>query len=261
MKLVDSHCHLNYEDFGEEQGAIVQRAVANGVQTMLSICTDLAEAETVTSLTATYANVYASVGIHPDHCTPDNIFINDQLTASLVAWAQRCPKVLGFGETGLDYYRTTEHSALQQQSFRAHMVAALHCDKPVIVHSRAADDDTVKLLKEHPGVKAVIHCFTGSADMARACLDLGAYISISGIVTFKNARELQDIVRWLPLDRLLIETDSPFLAPVPHRGKRNEPAYVTHVAEYISHLKSVPLRMIAEATTNNFNELFHPPIY
>ena len=252
--LVDSHCHLSFPEFADEMDAVVARAAAAGVGSLLTICTQLAEFDTVHELAGRYRNVFCSVGVHPHEASGAR-----NLAAATLIELARGPKVVGIGETGLDYYY--EHSARddQQASFRAHIAAARDTGLPLIVHSRSADEDTARILVEEtragpfPGL---IHCFTGGAALAAQALDLGFHISFSGIVTFKNAGDLRAIAAEVPLDRLLVETDAPYLAPVPYRGKRNEPAFVADTAEFLADLRGSAVAALAEATTANFFALF-----
>lgn len=252
--LVDSHCHLNYKGLAEQQDAVLGRARARGVTAMLNIATRESEWDDVLGAAERNADVWASVGIHPH----DADHHPDIDTAKLVARAQH-PRVVGIGETGLDYYYDKSDRARQQASFRTHLKAASETGLPVIVHTRDAEADTLALLKEAKVAGeygGVIHCFTASAEFARAALDLGLYISLSGIVTFKNAADLQDTARWLPADRLLVETDAPFLAPVPHRGKTGEPAFVADTLAFLAELRGADRDELAEETSQNFYRLF-----
>jgi len=253
MILVDSHCHfdlLDQNQAGNDAQSIIKRAQDVGVQYFLNVCVDLATVTPVLSVAEQYDFVYASVGVHPNH---HETFTREQLLEYAIH-----PKVIAIGETGLDYYRTTDDHTWQQEQFRLHIEVAQSLKKPLIIHTRAAQVDTIKIMKETNAQDAcgVMHCFTEDWDMAKASLDLGFYISISGIVTFKNAHTVQHVAQQIPLDRLLIETDSPYLAPEPKRGKPNEPAYVRHTAEFIANLRGVSLEEIAEATTHNFFNLF-----
>lgn len=251
---IDSHCHLNYKGLVEDQAAVLVRARAAGVSTMLNISTRAAEWDEVIGVAEREIDVWASVGIHP-HDADSHEEIE---TETLIAKAAH-PRVIGIGETGLDYYYDKSDRERQRVSFRNHIVAARKTGLPLIVHTRDAEDDTAQILADEmekgrfPGV---IHCFTASADFARQALALGLYISISGIVTFKNARDLQATASALPRDRLLIETDSPFLAPVPHRGRPCEPAFVADTARFLSALRGEPVEAMAEATSANFRTLF-----
>jgi TatD DNase family protein len=252
--LVDSHCHLDRLSDDETLDVKLQAAKARGVETMLCVCISEENRDQVIEIADTYANVYASVGVHPsdvDHKVVD--------AETLIGWAKKSERVVALGESGLDYYRTTEFAASQKQSFIAHLEAGRELKLPVIVHTRSAQDDTLEILEAHSCREAagVLHCFTESWEMAKAALDLNYYVSISGIVTFKNAADLKDVAKKIPLDRLLVETDSPYLAPVPHRGKPNEPKYVREVAEYIAELRGMSFEALAERTTANFYALFN----
>ena len=253
MKLVDSHCHLDFPDFQEEADAVVARAHEAGVALMVTISTKLSEVDKVIAVAERYPHVVCSVGIHPHEAEEEQTDL-----ATLVKLAQH-PKVVGIGETGLDFYYEHSPRDLQEKSFRTHIAAARETGLPLIVHTRDAEDDTARILEEEMGKGAftgLLHCFSSSAELARKALDLGLYISISGIVTFKKAEELRDTVREIPLDRLLVETDAPYLAPVPKRGKRNEPAFVAHTAKLVAELKGVSPEELGEATTENFLSLF-----
>ena len=252
--LVDSHCHLNYKGLAEQQDEVLARARAKGVTAMLNIATRESEWDDVLAAAEANDDVWASVGIHPHDADQHP----DVDTAKLVHRAAQ-PRVIGIGETGLDYYYDKSDRARQQESFRRHIHASQQTGLPVIVHTRDAEADTLALLGEEMGratFPGVIHCFTASDDFARQALDLGLYISISGIVTFKNATDLQATARWLPQDRLLIETDSPFLAPVPHRGKTGEPAFVADTLAFLSVLRGEKEQALAAATSANFYALF-----
>ncbi len=252
--LVDSHCHLNYKGLAEQQGEVLARARNRGVTAMLNIATRESEWDDVLAAAEGNDDVWASVGIHPHDA--DNH--PDVDTAKLVDRAAH-PRVIGIGESGLDYYYDKSDRVRQQDSFRRHIHASQQTGLPVIVHTRDAEADTLALLGEEMGrvvFPGVIHCFTASDDFARKALDLGLYISISGIVTFKNAAELQATAKWLPQDRLLIETDSPFLAPVPHRGKTGEPAFVADTLSFLAELRGEDRETLGEATSTNFYRLF-----
>lgn len=253
--FVDSHCHLNYKGLVEDQQGVLERARAAGVTQMLNISTRASEWDAVIAVAEQESDVMASVGIHPHEADVHP----DVETATLVEKAQH-PKVIGIGESGLDYYYDHSDRARQRESFRNHVAAARETQLPLIVHTRDAEEDTYDILAEEMGkgaYPALIHCFTASQEFADKVLALGLYISISGIVTFKNAKELQAAARAVPLDRLLIETDSPFLAPVPHRGRPCEPAYVADTARFLAALREEPLETLAEATTANFYRLFN----
>jgi TatD DNase family protein len=253
--LVDSHCHLNYKGLAEQQDEVVARARARGVTAMLNIATRESEWDDVLAAAERHADVWASVGIHPHDADQHP----DVDTAKLVARAAH-PRVIGIGETGLDYYYDKSDRQRQQESFRRHIHASQQTGLPVIVHTRDAEADTLALLDEEMGravFPGVIHCFTASDDFARKALDLGLYISISGIVTFRNAAELQATAKWLPRDRLLIETDAPFLAPVPHRGKTGEPAFVADTLAFLADLRGEDRDALGVATARNFYKLFN----
>ena len=254
MRLADSHCHLNYKGLVEEQGAVLARARDAGVVAMLNIATRERDWDDVLATAEREADVWATVGIHP-HEADDHPHVD---TAKLVARAAH-PRVVGIGETGLDYYYDHSDRARQQASFRAHIAACRETGLPLIVHTREAEEDTAQILREEMeqgAYSGVIHCFTASAAFADIALDLGFYISISGIVTFKNAKDLQETAARLPLDRLLIETDAPFLAPVPHRGRPGEPAYVADTCRFLAGLRGDDPAMLAEVTRANFHTLF-----
>ena len=254
--FVDSHCHLSFPELQAQLGPIRQAMRAAQVDAALCICTTIEEFEQVHALATAHDNFWASVGVHPD-----NEDVHEPTVDELVALAAR-ERVVGIGETGLDYYRLGERSVAdmewQRERFRTHIRAARRAGKPLIIHTRSSSDDTVRMLKEEGGesVGGVFHCFTETMAVARAALDLGFHISFSGILTFKNANDLRDVAQMVPLDRCLIETDSPYLAPAPHRGKTNTPAWVPLVAQQLAHLKGLSVEAIGEATTANFNKLF-----
>jgi TatD DNase family protein len=252
--FTDSHCHLNYKGLVEEQQAVLGRARAAGVSTMLNISTRQSEWDEVIGLAERESDVWASVGIHPHEADAHP----DVQTANLVERAAH-PRVVGIGESGLDYYYDHSDRERQRASFRAHIAAARETGLPIIVHTREAEADTHSILSEEMGKGAysgVIHCFTASQDFADKALDLGLYVSISGIVTFKNAKELQSSAKMIPSDRLLIETDAPFLAPVPHRGRPCEPAFVADTARFLAGLRGEEVEALAERTSANFRKLF-----
>jgi TatD DNase family protein len=252
--FVDSHCHLNYQGLVEDQPAVLARARAAGVELMLNISTRVSEWDAVIGTAEREADVMASVGIHPHEADRHP----DVDTAALVEKAAH-PKVVGIGETGLDYYYDHSEREHQRQSFQAHIAASRETGLPLIVHTREAEDDTYAILAEEMGkgaFPALIHCFTGTGAFAERVLELGLSISISGIVTFKNARELQETAKAIPLARLLIETDSPFLAPVPHRGRACEPAFVADTARFLAGLRGESVETLAAATAANFRTLF-----
>jgi TatD DNase family protein len=252
--FTDSHCHLNYKGLVEEQQAVLERARAAGIDTMLNISTRQSEWDDVIGLAERESDVWASVGIHPHEADAHP----DVQTATLVERAAH-PRVVGIGESGLDYYYEYSDRDRQRASFRAHIGAARETGLPIIVHTRDAEGDSSTILVEEMGKGAftgVIHCFTASADFAKRALELGLYISISGIVTFRNAADLQAIAKSLPADRLLIETDSPFLAPVPHRGRHCEPAFVADTARFLAALREEPVEELAAYSSANFRRLF-----
>jgi TatD DNase family protein len=252
--LIDSHCHLNYKGLIEDQANVLERARAAGVGLMLNIATRESEWDAVLDTAVREADVWATVGIHPHEADAHA----DVDTARLVARA-RHPRVVGIGETGLDYYYDHSDRARQRTSFRAHIAAARETGLPLIVHTRDAEKDTLSIMRDEAGKGAyagVIHCFTASGAFADAALEMGFYISISGIVTFKNAKDLQETAARLPLDRLLVETDSPFLAPVPHRGRSCEPAFVADTARFLAGLRGESVEALSKATSNNFRTLF-----
>ncbi len=252
--LIDSHCHLNYKGLVEDKAAVLERARARGVTGMLCISTREREWDEVIAIAEREPDVWASVGIHPHEADEHP----DVDAAKLIA-AARHPKVIGIGETGLDYYYDHSDRDQQKKSFRAHIAAARETGLPMIVHTRDAEEDTAAIIEEEMGkgaYPALIHCFTASAGFAQKMLDLGLYISIAGIVTFKNARDLQETVATLPGDRMLIETDAPFLAPVPHRGKPGEPAFVADTAAFIANLRGEQTQDLMDRTAHNFFRLF-----
>jgi TatD DNase family protein len=252
--LADSHCHLNYKGLAEDQQAVLERARARGVTAMLNIATRESEWDDVLATAERERDVWATVGIHP-HEADQHPHVD---TAKLVARAAH-PRIVGIGESGLDYFYDHSDRDRQQASFRAHIAAAREAGVPIVVHTRDAEDDTAAILREEMGKGAfgcVIHCFTGTGAFADIALDLGCYVSISGIVTFKSARDLQETAARLPIERLLIETDAPFLAPVPHRGKTGEPSFVADTARFLANLRGEKVEHLQEATARNFHELF-----
>ena len=252
--LVDSHCHLDFPDYDGSVDAVVERARAAGVGVCVSIGTELKRFAGVRAVAERFPDVWCSVGVHPHEAEKELL----EGPALLLAEA-RHPKVVAIGETGLDYYYEHSPRALQIANFRAHIAAGRQAGLPVIVHTRDADDDTIAVLEEEMAKGAfsgLIHCFTGTQKLADAALRLGLYISVSGIATFKNSGALREVIQGVPLDRLLVETDAPFLAPMPHRGKTNEPAFVVHTAKMLATLKGVSDSELAAATTENFFRLF-----
>lgn len=251
--LVDSHCHLDFPELAADLPAVLATMRDNDVGAALCVSVTLEDFPKVLALAEQNAMLYASVGVHPDY--PD---LREPSVAELVELAQH-PKVIAIGETGLDYYRLTGDLEWQRERFRTHIRAARQARKPLIIHTRAAAADTLRLMREEGAGEAggVMHCFTESWEVAQGALDLGFYISFSGIVTFRNAKELKEVARRVPLDRLLVETDSPYLAPVPYRGKTNQPGWVRHVAEEVARLQDRSLAEIAAKTTENFLKLFN----
>jgi TatD DNase family protein len=252
--FVDSHCHLNYPKLIERQDEVLASARAAGVSTMLNISTRAAEWDAVIGTAEREPDVWASVGIHPHDADT-----HEDIETVLLVEKSHHPRVIAIGETGLDFYYDKSDRDRQRASFRRHIAAARETGLPLIVHTREAEADTIGIITEEMGKGAfagVIHCFTASADLARAMLDIGFYISLSGIVTFKNAGDLRDTAHLIPRDRLLIETDSPFLAPIPHRGKPCEPAFVADTARFLAKELIVPIEELAEVTTDNFFNLF-----
>jgi TatD DNase family protein len=250
--LVDSHCHLDFPELRENLPSLVARMAEQGVCGALCAGVTLERLPDVLHIAETYQNIYAAVGVHPD------IQDGEEPNVEQLIDLARHSKVVAIGETGLDYYRLTGDMTWQQERFRTHIRAALRAGKPLIIHTRAAAADTLRILVEESASKVggVFHCFTEDREVAKAALDLGFHISFSGIVTFKNAIELKEVARTVPLERILVETDAPYLAPVPYRGKTNEPAYVRYVAEEIAALRGISLDSLASATTDNFNRLF-----
>jgi TatD DNase family protein len=252
--LIDSHCHLNYDGLVETQQQVLARAREAGVATMVNISTKSSEWDAVIAVAEREPDVWASVGVHPHEADVHP----DVETATLVAKAAH-PRVVAIGESGLDFYYDRSDRDRQRASFRAHIAAARETGLPLIVHTRDAEADTAAILSdemERGRFTGVIHCFTASADFARKALDLGLYISLSGIVTFKNAKDLQETARSLPADRLLVETDAPFLAPVPHRGRTCEPAFVADTARFLAELRGETFEALAGQTSANFRKLF-----
>jgi TatD DNase family protein len=254
VRLIDSHCHLNYEGLAERQDEVLNNARARGVAGFLNISTRQKEWGAIIATAERNPDVWASVGVHPHEADA-----HPDLGAAALVEAASHPKVVAIGECGLDFYYDKSDRATQRERFEAHIEAARATGLPLVIHTRDAEDDTAEILAaavREGGVTGVLHCFTGSADLARKSLDLGFYISLSGIVTFKNAADLQDTAKWIPEDMLLVETDSPFLAPVPNRGKTCEPAFVADTAAFVAGLRGVEPETLADATTANFFTLF-----
>lgn len=253
MELVDSHCHLDFEGLAEQLPELLQRMHEAEVVEALCVAVQFETLPAVLAIAEAHPNIWASVGVHPDYqdCIEPSV-------ADLLARASH-PKVLAIGETGLDYFRLTGNLEWQRERFRVHIRAARAVRKPLIIHTRAAAADTLRLMREENAgeVGGVMHCFTESMDVAEQAMALGFHLSFSGIVSFRNADDLREVARAMPLDRLLVETDAPYLAPVPKRGKTNEPAFVRHVAQAIADARGTTLEVIAEATTANYRRLFH----
>jgi len=254
IMLVDSHCHLNFPDFKDDLEAVIARARGAGVQVMQTICTELEEFDEVAGIADAHEGIYCSIGVHPNES-------GEKMRAGVEDILLRAshPKVIGVGETGLDYHYETSSREVQQESFRIHIDAARRSGLPLIVHTREADEDTVNILSEEMkkgAFKGLIHCFTSSKYLADKSIDIGLYISLSGIISFKNAEDIRNTVKTLPMERLLVETDAPFLAPLPYRGKRNEPAYVAHTNRKLAEIKGITEEESARATTENFFKLF-----
>jgi len=253
--IVDSHCHINCLK-GAEDPTVIQNYLADArnenVNRFLCVSIDWETYPQVLEIAENHDDVYASIGVHPNHEEGHEPSVDDLLEKA------KHPKIIAIGETGLDYFRSTGDVEWQRQRFRTHIEAAKQCQKPLIIHTREAREDTIKILQQENARDAagVMHCFTETWEMAKAAMDMGFYISFSGIVTFKSATELQAVAQKVPMDRMLVETDSPYLAPVPFRGKQNQPAYVKHVVDFIAELRGVSAEEIAEQTTANFNQLF-----
>jgi TatD DNase family protein len=254
--FIDSHCHINFSSLAARMPEVLARMAENRVTHALCVSVDLPDFPQVLELATRYPHIFASVGVHPDYVdTPE------PSVAQLVDLSAH-PKIVAIGETGLDYFRLKGDLEWQRERFRVHIRASRQAGKPLIIHTRAAAEDTLAIMREEGaglddgGAGGVMHCFTESLAVAEAAIAMGFYISFSGIVTFKSATELQAVARALPLERMLIETDAPYLAPVPHRGKENEPGFVCHVAQFLAQLKGVPVEQVARQTTANFFDLF-----
>ena len=254
MRLIDSHCHLNYDGLVERQAEVLENARGRGVSGFLNISTRQREWDEVIALAEREADVWASVGVHPHEADA-----HPDLGAAALVEASSHQRVIAIGECGLDYYYDKSDREAQRERFQAHIDAARETGLPLVIHTREAESDTADILSSavrEGGVTGVLHCFTGSAELARKGLDLGFYVSLSGIVTFKNAQDLQDTAKWLPADQMLVETDAPFLAPVPHRGQKCEPAFVADTANFVAGLRGEDPEQLAETTTANFFRLF-----
>ncbi len=252
MGLVDSHCHLNFEPMGDDIEGVIERAKLNNVSHMLCVSVNLEDYPQVLAIARAHENIFASVGVHP--CYQD---VQEPSREQLVELAQD-EQVVAIGETGLDYFRVEGDMGWQQQRFVRHIEAAIESEKPLIIHTRSAADDTMDMLRTHQADRcgAVMHCFAEDWETAKKALDLGFYLSFSGIVTFNSAQTLKEVAKKAPLDRILVETDAPYLAPVPKRGKPNQPAFVAHTAQYVADLKEISLDQLTEKTTDNFFDLF-----
>lgn len=252
--FIDSHCHLDFPDLVDNCTEVLANMQTNQVSHALVVSVSLDRLDGLLNLVEQHDNLFASVGVHPDYEDTEDPSVED-----LISLSKRTEKIVAIGETGLDYFRNPEPLDWQRQRFRNHIQASVATKLPLIIHTRAASEDTIRIMKEENASEAggVMHCFTESWEVAKQAMDQNFYISLSGIVTFKNALDLQEVAKKVPLDRLLIETDSPYLAPVPHRGKLNDPSKVIHVAEKIAELRNEPIEKIAEYTTNNFFKLFN----
>jgi TatD DNase family protein len=253
MSFIDSHCHINFPELAVNMADVLAKMQQNDVQSALCVSVNLADFPQVLKLAEQYPNIYASVGVHPDYED-----VEEPTVERLVELAQH-PKIIAIGETGLDYYRLTGDLDWQRERFRNHIRAAKNCAKPLIIHTRSAAADTLRLMQEEGAdeIGGVMHCFTENWEVAQAAIAMGFYISFSGIVTFKNALQIKEVAQRVPLDRMLIETDAPYLAPVPFRGKLNQPAYVKHVAEEIALLRGIDVEEVALKTSENFIRLFN----
>lgn len=249
---IDSHCHLNFPELSSNLSEVLGNMRDNQVTHALCVSVDLNKFPEVLKLAELHDNIYASVGVHPDH------ELEDEPSRSQLVRLANHPKVIAVGETGLDYYRLQGDLEWQRDRFRTHIRAAIECGKPLIIHTRSAAQDTLRIMQEESAHKVggVMHCFTENLDVAQAAIDMNFYISFSGIVTFKNATIVKSVAQSIPLERILIETDSPYLAPVPHRGKLNQPAYVKYVAEVIAQLRGVSSAQVGQVSTQNFRTLF-----
>ena len=253
--IIDSHCHLDYSNLYNDLDDVIKRAKSNYVNKLLTICTTLESFKKIKIIINKYNNIYGTFGIHP-HETEKHKSVNKEF---IIKSIKNIDKVIGIGETGLDYYYNHSDKKIQIESFIQHIEAAIKLNKPVIVHSRNAEDDTFKILsdvKKGNNLKILMHCYTGSENFAKKLLDLNCYISVSGIITFKNSEKLIDTISTIPIENLLVETDSPYLAPSPHRGKPNEPSYIIHTVEKLAEIKKISKESVINQTTKNFNKLF-----
>ena len=254
--IADSHCHLDYPNLYNELDDVVNRAIKNDVKLLLTICTTVESFKRIKLIVDKYKNIYGTFGIHP-HETKNFKNMTDTL---IIGYKNESKKIIGIGETGLDYYYNHSDKNIQKKIFAHHIEAAKELDIPLIVHSRDAEIDTFDILKsymENSKLKTIIHCFTGSKDFAKKIINIGCYISVSGIITFKGSNELSETISSIPIDKLLVETDSPYLTPTPNRGKSNEPSFITHTIEKLSIIRNIEKKVIIENTTNNFKKLFN----
>jgi len=254
--IIDSHCHLDYSNLYDQLDDVVKRAEYNQVKYMLTICTTLESFEKIKLIVEKYKNIYGTFGIHP-HETKKYTYIDSKFIYNI---KRKYNKIVGIGETGLDFHYNHSDKKIQKKSFIEHISAASQLNIPIIVHSRNAENDTYEILKsekKNSDLKVLVHCFAGSKNFAKKLLDINCYISVSGIITFKNSNELTDAISTIPIKNLLVETDSPYLSPAPHRGKSNEPSYIIHTVEKLSQIKNLPKENIMKYTTNNFKDLFN----
>ena len=254
--IADSHCHLDYPNLYNELDDVVNRAIKNDVKLLLTICTTVESFKRIKLIVDKYKNIYGTFGIHP-HETKNFKNMTDAL---IIGYKNESKKIIGIGETGLDYYYNHSDKNIQKKIFVQHIEAAKELDIPLIVHSRDAEIDTFDILKSYmknSKLKTIIHCFTGSKDFAKKIINIGCYISVSGIITFKDSNELSETISSIPIDKLLVETDSPYLTPIPNRGKSNEPSFITHTIEKLSIIRNIEKKVIIENTTNNFRKLFN----
>ena len=254
--IIDSHCHLDYSNLYDQLDDVVKRAEYNQVKYMLTICTTLESFEKIKLIVEKYKNIYGTFGIHP-HETKKYTYIDSKFIYNI---QRKYNKIVGIGETGLDFYYNHSDKKIQKKSFIEHISAASQLNIPIIVHSRNAENDTYEILKSekrNSDLKVLVHCFTGSKNFAKKLLDINCYISVSGIITFKNSNELTDTISSIPIKNLLVETDSPYLTPAPYRGKSNEPSYIIHTVEKLSQIQNLSKESIMKYTTNNFKDLFN----
>lgn len=256
MHIVDSHCHLNFPELKDRLDDVMHRAADHDVHFCMTVNTNLSETDDLIRIAERYPSVVCTVGVHPNETVDHHAFIMDDGVIDRLVHYTHHPKVVGLGETGLDYYYEKSPKDLQKKCFAMHLCASQKLNLPVVIHTRDADQDTIDLVKAHPGATGVFHCFSGDLSLARQALDLGYYISFSGIITFKKAASLRNVVAFVPFDRLLVETDSPYLAPEPYRGKSNEPAYTHFVAQRVAEIKQTSLSEVARHTTANYFHLF-----